>query len=177
MPNRIGNKPQTFDRLFDRMDGNSDGEVSKKEVKKHLKDTKVPKGMFGVIHSKASDGFIDNLDKDGSGSVNWNEFKGVAKDMLPADIKDVDGRIDPALADQTFSDLDANKDGAVSGKELETGTYDRLPEGQAFRGTLAEVAAKLGMDALDTDRNGGIAREEFDEAVQHASALATSEDD
>jgi hypothetical protein len=177
MPNGIGNKPQTFDRLFERMDRNADGEVSKKEVKKHLKDAKVPKGLFGVIHSKASDGFIDNLDQDGNGSVNWNEFKGVAKDMLPADIKDIDGRIDPALADQTFGDLDTDQDGGVSSKELEVGTFDRLPEGQAFRGALAEVAAKLAMDALDTDGDGAIRRDEFDEAVEHASALATEEDD
>ena len=172
MPNRIGDKPQTFARLFERMDRDNDGTVSKSEVKKHLKEAGVKPGPFGMVHSKASEAFIDNLDKNNSERVSWNEFKGVAKDLMPSEIKNVEGRIDPQLADAAFTELDANKDGAVSKSELTEATYKQLPENQSYRSRIAEVAAKLGMDALDTDRDGAIERLEFDEAVQHASDLA-----
>ena len=172
MPNRIGNKPQTFDRLFERMDRDGDGSVSKNEVKKHLKDAGVKAGPFGMVHSKASEAFIDNLDKDKNEAVSWSEFQGVAKDLMPAHIKNTDGRIDPELANSAFKELDANQDGSVSKDELRTATYNQLPENQSYRSRIAEVAAKLGIDALDTDRDGAIERSEFDEAVQHASDLA-----
>ena len=172
MPNRIGDKPQTFDRLFERMDRDGDGSVSKNEVKKHLKNAGVKAGPFGVVHSKASEAFIDNLDKDKNEAVSWNEFQGVAKDLMPAHIKNADGRIDPELANSAYKELDANQDGSVSKDELRTATYNQLPENQSYRSRIAEVAAKLGIDALDTDRNGAIERPEFDEAVQHASDLA-----
>jgi Ca2+-binding EF-hand superfamily protein len=176
MSNRIGNKPQTFNRLFERMDRDSDGAVTKSEVKAHLKDAGVKAGPFGMVHSKASEAFIDNLDKNNSERVSWNEFKGVAKDLMPADIKNAEGRIDPQLADAAFTELDANKDGSVSKDELKTATLNQLPESQSYRSRIAEVAAKLGMDALDTDRDGAIERPEFDEAVQHASDLANMPD-
>ena len=176
MSNRIGNKPQTFNRLFERMDRDSDGTVTKSEVKSHLKDAGVKAGPFGMVHSKASEAFIDNLDKNNSERVSWNEFKGVAKDLMPADIKNAEGRIDPELADSAFTELDANKDGSVSKDELQAATYNQLPESTSYRSRIAEVAAKLGMDALDTDRDGAIERPEFDEAVQHASDLANMPD-
>ena len=176
MPNRIGDKPRTFDRLFERMDRDKNGTVSQGEVKKHLKDAGVKAGPFGMVHSKASEAFIDNLDKNKSEGVSWNEFRGVAKDLMPADIKDAQGRIDPRLADAAFTELDANKDGSVSKDELKTATLNQLPESQSYRSRIAEVAAKLGMDALDTDRDGAIERPEFDEAVQHASDLANMPD-
>ena len=171
MPNRVGNKPQTFDRLFDRMDRNQDEAISKGEVKSHLKDAGVKAGLFGIVHDKASSAFIDNLDTSKDGKVTWDEFSGVAKDVMPGDVQDAQGRIDPQLADAAFTELDANKDGAVSARELERGTLNRLPEDTSFRSTIAEVAAKLGMDALDTDRNGGIERAEYDQAVADAGEL------
>ena len=177
MPNRIGDGPKTFERLFDRMDRNDDGGVSRKEVGKHLKAAKVPGGLFGVVHNKAEKKFMDNLDSDKNGAVTWSEFKGVVGDLLPASIKNEKGEIDRHLADSTFTDFDRNKDGGISESELKSGTYDLLPEDTSFRGTMAEVAAKLGMDALDADRNGSVGRDEFDDAVIEASLLGKPSED
>ena len=177
MPNRIDAKPKTFERLFERMDRNKDGQVSRPEVGKHLKEADVPGGLFGVVHDKAKDGFMDKLDTDQSGGVTWGEFKGVAADLLPASIKDDAGRIDAARVDETFRSFDANSDGGISEKELKDGTHARLPEGTSFRGTLAEVAAKLGMDALDADSDGRVSRQEFENASAHASELIQPQED
>ena len=57
------------------------------------------KRVFGIVHDKASSAFIDNLDTSKDGKVTWNEFSGVAKDVMPGDVQDAQGRIDPQLAD------------------------------------------------------------------------------
>jgi hypothetical protein len=57
------------------MERNDDGGVSLKEVGKHLKAAKVPGGLFGVVHDKAENKFMDNLDSAKNGAVTWSEFK------------------------------------------------------------------------------------------------------
>ena len=177
MTNPIDPRAKTFERLFERMDRNEDGAISRKEVGKHLKAAQVPGGLFGVVHNKTKDSFMDKLDSDQSGGVTWGEFKGVAADILPASIKNETGRIDASLADSTFGDFDRNKDGGISESELKRGTYELLPEDTSFRGTMAEVAAKLGIDALDADGDGAVTRDEFDDAVHDADVLSAAGED
>lgn len=177
MPNRIGNKPPVFENLFSRMDKNNDGAVSKSEVGKHLKEVDVPSGLFGVIHSKAKDGFMEKLDTNKDGGVTWNEFQGVAAGTLPESMQTEGGGINPALADEAFSEFDSDKDGSIDARELERGTLNRIPKEKAFRGVLAEVGAKLGMDALDGNRDKRVSKEEFDAAVEHASEISSDSQD
>jgi Ca2+-binding EF-hand superfamily protein len=171
MTRPVDNKPKTFHRLFDRMDRNDDGAISKKEVGKHLKEAKVPSGLFGAVHSAAKDGFMENLDTNKDERVSWQEFQGAASSLLPADLRGVDGRIAPERAGGVFADFDANKDGNISADELEKGTLERLPENTSFRGTVAEVAARLGLDALDADGDALISAKEFDQAASDAGDL------
>lgn len=173
MSNRIGNKLPVFENLFARMDKNNDGAVSKSEVGKHLKEADVPHGLFGIVHSKVKDGFMENLDGNKDGGVTWNEFQDVAAGILLKSMQTEDGGIDPTLADDAFGEFDTDQDGAIDAKELERGTLNRIPEGKAFRGVMAEVGAKLGMDALDTNRDKQVSKEEFDAAVAHASELSS----
>ena len=158
MTNRIDPRAKTFEHLFERMDRNDDGAISRKEVGKHLKAAEVPGGLFGVVHSKTKDSFMAKLDSDRSGGVTWGEFKGVAADILPASLKNETGRIDATLADSAFTDFDRNKDGGISESELKHGTYELLPEDTSFRGTMAEVAAQfkcpVGQVAAVFDRAG-----------------------
>jgi Ca2+-binding EF-hand superfamily protein len=171
MPNRIGNKPPVFENLFARMDKNSDGAVSKSEVGKHLKKADVPSGLFGAVHSKTKDGFMEKLDVNRDGGITWDEFQGVAAETLPQSMRTEGGGINVDLADEAFAEFDSDLDGSIDEKELQKGTYNRIPKGTSFRGVMAEVGAKLGMDALDTNSDKLISKNEFDAAVTHASDL------
>ena len=150
------------------MDRNQDEAISKGEVKSHLKDAGVKAGLFGIVHDKASSAFIDNLDTSKDGKVTWNEFSGVAKDVMPGDVQDAQGRID-WLADAALPSSTRTK---TAPSRLVRRAWDAQPAPgrPSFRSTIAEVAAKLGMGAL-VDRNGGIERVEYDQAVADAGEL------
>jgi hypothetical protein len=60
----------------------------------------------------------------------------------------------------------------VTYDEMEKGTYERLPEGTSYKGIIAEVAAKLGMDALDANRDGSIAAEELEAVASEVDLIA-----
>jgi len=169
MPNRISGN--TYNKLFTRMDRDADGAVEPKEVTKHLKNAGVDAGFLGMVHNTAKDKFMKTLDADKSGGVTWDEFQGVTKDLLPSSVRDADGKIDADLANKTFEKLDRNGDGGVNRSELEKGTLDALPQDASFRGTTAEIAAKLGLDAFDANRDRLISREEFNTALSDADAL------
>jgi Ca2+-binding EF-hand superfamily protein len=173
MPNSIGNKGP-INALFGRMDRNADGAVDGKEVKKHLKVVGAPSGLFGVYHTTASDKFIETLDANNDKKVTWNEFQGAAKTLLPESMRNANGDVDPALADTAFAIADADADGEVTANELETATLDALPAGASFRGVTAQIAAKLGLDALDSDRSGSVSAAELKAAATEAADLLNS---
>lgn len=171
MPTNVNNKGPIHN-LFKRMDRDNDQGVTRKEVVEHLKDTDVPAGLFGAVHKKVSEEFVDNLDTNRDKRVTWNEFQGVARDLLPQAALDESGQVDRALIGTEFGRLDKNSDGQVTYAELEKGTLERLPESTSFKGTVAEVAAKLGMDALDTDTSGTISAEELEAVANEVDVIA-----
>lgn len=171
MPGNVNNKGP-IQNLFNRMDRNDDQGVTRKEVVKHLKDTDVPAGLFGAVHKKVSEEFIDNLDTNRDKKVTWNEFQGVASELLPAAALGETGRVDRGLINEEFGRLDKDGDGQVTYDELERGTLERLPESTSFKGTVAEVAAKLGMDAIDTNADGGITADELEAVAGEVDLIA-----
>lgn len=63
---------------FNYFDGNSDGALSKKELKKMLKQAKVS----GLIRGLVSKEMIKKLDTNKGKTLEWNEFEKVAKDLM-----------------------------------------------------------------------------------------------
>ena len=171
MPNNVNNKGPIRD-LFNRMDRDGDQGVNRKEVVKHLKGADVPSGPFGAVHKKVSREFIDNLDTNKDEKVTSKEFQGVASDLLPGEALDDKGRVDRPMLGEEFGKLDKDADGKVTYDELERGTYERLPEDTSYKGIIAEVAAKLGMDALDTNRDGAIGAGEIEAIAGEADLIA-----
>ncbi|MAO83400.1 MAG: hypothetical protein CMH50_05885 [Myxococcales bacterium] len=171
MPNNV-NSNSPIRNLFNRMDRDGDEGVNRKEVVKHLKSADVPSGPFGAVHKKVSREFVDNLDTNKDDKVTWNEFQGVASELLPGEALDETGRVNRAMLGREFGRLDKDADGKVTYDEMEKGTYERLPEGTSYKGIIAEVAAKLGMDALDANRDGSIAAEELEAVASEVDLIA-----
>lgn len=163
--------PSTFFAdLFKRLDRSRDGALDRAEVIAQLKSVGVSGGLFGIVHKKVADQFIEALDTSKDGKVTKAEFHGVARQLLPADLFDAEGRVRPDLVQETFRAIDQNGDGRITVKELERAVLGKLPPSTEHKEILAEVASKLGVDALDLDRDGGVSQSELGEA-----ALATAE--
>ncbi len=163
--------------LFARIAANRDKGIDRKEVIAHLKRVGIGGGLFGIVHSKVSTQFMEQLDKNKDEKVTWEEFHAVASQVMPADIFDAQGQVRPELVDQVFAAMDLNKDGGVTREELEKTTLDKLPEDTSHKGTVAEVAAKLGIDALDLNKDGKITKNELLEAARAVAALAKQSKD
>ncbi len=162
-----------FSDLFKRLDRSRDGALNKKEIVAQLKAVGIGGGLFGIIHSKVANKFIEQLDTSGDEKVTLAEFKAIANQILPPTLFDEQGHVQPELVDETFQTLDANKDGRITVAELEAGLLAQLPEDTDHKTIIAEVGAKMGVDALDLDRDGGIQRGEMDTAAGAVAALRT----
>lgn len=163
--------PSFLPALFARLDANRDQGIDRAEVIKHLKNVGIGGGLFGIIHKTAADKFIEQLDTNGDKRVTWAEFQAVAQQVLPATIFDEQGNVRPDLVEQVYAELDANRSGGVNLDELKAGAGKQVPADMTLRGTVIEIAAKLGLDALDTNRNGLIEKLELELAAQSVADL------
>jgi hypothetical protein len=157
--------------LFARIDANGDKGVSRKEVIAHLKRVGVGGGFMGLVHKKTADSFLEHLDKDKDKKVTWAEFQAVAQQVMPAALFDEKGNVKPELVDKVYKDLNTKADKGISRKEFEKGADAQLPKDMSFRGTVIEVAAKLGLDALDVDKDGFVSKLELQRAARSVAAL------
>lgn len=156
--------------LFRRIDASGDKGISRDEVKAHLKRVGIKRGFMGLVHSTVADEFLENLDLNQDNQVTMDEFGAIAQELLPADLFDGDGNIKYAELDAFMARLDTNVDGGIAYDELYSGTLSNLPSDQSHKSTIAEVAAKLGMDALDVDSSGAINLEELQKAADAVAA-------
>jgi len=69
---------------FDFFDKNSDGYLSKKELKKLVKESKVNGFLSGIVASKMIEGLDQNKDK----KFNWQEFKKAVDDLVAQGVKE-----------------------------------------------------------------------------------------
>jgi Ca2+-binding EF-hand superfamily protein len=158
--------------LFARIDQNRDKGIDRNEVIAHLKRVGIGGGLFGIVHKKVSTQFMEQLDTNKDEKVTWDEFHAVASQVMPAEIFDEKGQVRPELVDQVFAAMDLNKDGGVSREEIEKTTLAKLPEDTSFKDTIAEVASKLGVDALDLNKDGKVTKAELLAAARAVAALA-----
>ena len=160
--------------LFVRIDQNKDAGIDRKDVISHLKRVGIGGGFLGMVHSGVADAFFEHLDTNQDEKVTWGEFYGVAETVMPKEIFDDKGNIRPELVDEVFAKLDTNKNGGISRSEVEASALANMPKGTKHKDTKAEVAGKLGMDALDFDKSGEITKAELLKAAEDVAKVMGS---
>ena len=156
--------------LFRRIDESGDQGIARNEVISHLKRVGIKGGFLGLVHSTVADKFMENLDLNEDGQVTMNEFGAIAQELLPAELFDEEGNVKYEDLDAFMLRLDVDGSGGIYYNELYKGTKSNLPEDQSHKGTIADVAAKLGLDGLDTDASGAITLEELQAAAAAVAA-------
>jgi len=160
--------------LFVRMDRNKDHGINRDEVKDHLKMVGVNGFFGGMIRNAAADKMIEELDLNKDEMVSWDEFHGVAKSVLPADVFDEEGNVRTDLVEEVYAIMDRDGSGGVTGEELYEATLDNLPEGTSHASKIADVGKKLGMDALDFDKDGVLTKDEILKAAHDIARVMGS---
>ena len=127
-----------------------------------------------------ADKLMEQLDTDGNKAVGWAEFEAFEAQTLTA----LTGKLAPGATDAQiataakarFGSVDASTDGQASYDELQSSTRAELPAGTEHAGLIAQLAARIALDAVDTDqRDTGIAerslsRDEWLAAAQQMAA-------
>jgi hypothetical protein len=164
-------KSTFFADLFKRIDSNGDKAIGRKEVIAHLDRVGVEAGLFGLVHKTVAKTFMKKLDRDADSTVTMAEFRGVASQLMPPNIFDEDGNLKPELVASTFTSFDADGDGRLTRAEFEQALMEQLPPDTTSRSTVADVMSKLGIDALDLNRDGAVQSGEFSQAADAVAGL------
>jgi hypothetical protein len=122
-----------------------------------------------------ADKLMERLDVDGDGKVNWAEFQAFEAQVLEALAPGVSGESTPeeveASAGRRFDSMDSDKNDSMSYSELKSGAAKRLPEGTEHAALVAQLGARIGIEAADTDERSKhvkkrhISRDEWIEAA------------
>ncbi|CAF3318729.1 unnamed protein product [Rotaria socialis] len=141
MANLTRNQEQQLRDAFDLFDRNRSGDISKKELKKVLK-------TLGIkANEKELQALINQMDADGSGKIDFNEFKAVMGNKYFS-------RHSTANLEAAFSSFDSDGNGFLTIDELQN-VMSRMGRHM----TLSEIKAMV--QSLDTNKDGKISFNEF----------------
>lgn len=127
-----------------------------------------------------SDKLMEVLDKDRNGKVTWGEFQAFRTEILGAIAPGVEPGSAPekvkAAATGSFGKVDGgatgNGDGKLSYLELQKSTQAQLPAGTEHADLVAQLGARIAIDAGDTDqRSKPVDKRELTRAEWIAAAL------
>ena len=89
----ILNNPETFEKackeMFEKIDTNKNGSIEKSEIRDHINDIRKSLGK-GEVDDKALEKQFNSHDLDGDGTIDYNEFKPIYKEMATRMIKIAD---------------------------------------------------------------------------------------
>ena len=102
------------------------------------------------------DALIEQLDKDGDGQIGWGEFGAFQAQTLELLAPGAGAGTSPdqaaASARGTFSEFDRGGDGRLNYDDMFAGTRDALPQNTDHRDLVAQLGARIALDAGDTDQ-------------------------
>jgi Ca2+-binding EF-hand superfamily protein len=159
---------KTLREAFEACDANHDGQVSRVELLKALKTNPAVRKLLrqNIVDLKDFPQFgevFDKMDRDGSGSLTWDEFvlyfADAKREALHSKIHSVSGDLMHKLR-LLFDSCDANKDGEVDRKELTEAMSKMEAEFDAIL-PLNAVSFEEVFDAIDKDHNDKISWPEF----------------
>ena len=156
--------------IFKSIDKNNDNAIDKNEVGQMSDRLKVD----SLAKGKVSDQFFDNFDSNKDGKIKWDEFTSKAATLIPKEAKDRHGNIDTDKMEKTINDtikdVDSNRDGSLSAKEIyakvhaenaPTGLNRLNPIAHKTAEVTADTAAKLSTGLLDANGDGKLSKDEI----------------
>lgn len=140
---------RTFNRILGKADNaadTADMAFTRDLLKNYLdKDLQLAEGEWwrGKKLDGVADALMEKLDKDGDGSVSWADFQSFKEDVAKAVGQDPNAR---------FDQIDVNDDDQISMPEMQATTKHELPEDTKHADLIAQLGARITMDAVDTDQ-------------------------
>lgn len=162
----------TVQSIFNRIDRNGDGALTRAEVKKMVEDAKVGGGLLGGVKvNQATDAFMERLDANKDGQVSLQEVGDQLKELVQSLGKNVPGKSIPEIAAEWFNTADTSRDGKLSPSEVKAPVKKALEDaGQSMADLKADIAAKIAVHLLDENRSGQVDRSELDSLAKDIEA-------
>jgi len=156
---QLDEKGGPIGRLYDRISGGSEGGFSMDTIRDYLDDDlQLCEGEFfrGWKLDGSAESLLEQLDSDKSKSVDWSEFgafRGPVLDAIAPGLSADATDEDVTKASLTsFAGIDGKDgDGVLTLKEIQKAARAMLPEGTENPGVVAQLGARVAMDAADTD--------------------------
>jgi EF hand len=161
-------------RVFNRILGQADTasntagmKFDKAQLQAYL-DRRLQLAEGEFFRGKKLDGVADalmaQLDLDKDGRVGWSEFQvfeqQTLETMAPGLKAGASSDQVRASAGGRFDALDTNqKDGKLSFDELQSGTKKALPEDTDHKDLVAQLGARIALDAVDTDQKNSAVKD------------------
>ncbi len=160
----------TIRRIFDRVAQNTDS-IDHAKVSKYLKDIGLGGGLLGGQKvSKGADGFLAKFDTTKDGKVTWSEFVAAGKHLMPPQISDGQGRLNPQLVGTVFDQI-AHGQTKATKDDVAAFVKPQLTGGAAlFAGAIADASGRVASDALDADGDGSFTQDDMSALVKDINA-------
>jgi Ca2+-binding EF-hand superfamily protein len=161
-------------RTWNKIDRNRSGAITKDEIGKYLTSVGVKPGFLGLVHGQATSEAMKMLDSNNDAKITKSEVVKVIKKELKAEEFGPNGLLKPELVDKAFKEMDSNGSSVITGAEFEKAVAKSMKSNSMFKSTVTSIARKIGMDVLDTNRDGRLTRQEFDKAAADVAKIRAS---
>lgn len=150
---------RVFQRVLGVDRGGEDQAFTRDQLRRYLdRDLQLAENEWfrGTKLDGVADALMQQLDQDGSGTVSWGEFMAFEAQTFAtvapgAGAGATDAQVQ-AAASQRFGQIDASRDGRLSMTEIQSRTAAELPRGTEHADLIAQLAARIALDAVDTDQ-------------------------